>query len=78
MRILNMVEELKFGQTALYTRDFGRTIKLTDGVDSFTQQEIYMRESGLTTRLMEQEFTSSPMELSMMVNGETMTNMVTA
>ena len=42
----NMAMELKYGETALCTKDIGRMIKLTVGDDSFTPLETLMRASG--------------------------------
>ena len=52
-----MEEVTKFGVMAVFMKDTGKMIKLTETVDLFMQMEIIMKVSGRTTRPMDTEFT---------------------
>lgn len=66
-------EESSSGKKARYTKDTGRTARLTDRADSYKLQDRSTKENGLTIKLKERVSISIRMEARILVNGS-MTN----
>ena len=73
----NMVEVIKFGQMAVYTKVIGNLIKLMDEADLYMLMVIFMMAIGKTIRHMVEVYIFILMVHSMMAIGMMINNMVT-
>lgn len=72
----DMVEDTKYGQTEVYMKVTGKTIRLTVVVDSYTQMVIFMTVNGKMIKHMDSENILTLMVPNMKAIGSTISSTV--